>query len=1589
MRTLNVGTVATLLALSSVTQIHSIDPKSRGGLNIDWNVNPNPEHISQLLGWRDLQGMRMLKPDDSHAGDRFGRTVVLHGDHLIVGADYSTCRDTEENPGGVCKEPGKGAVYIFEKDYVTAPYYRWSEFNEDTTAWGGYPTSSSSTTYCDFLGQNCRSSVGFCTDSNVSSTDGVACDVNTPCNNSGTCRYAPPFTVTGSRYWGQRIKLQPSDLTNEDRFGSAISFDGETNTLVVGAPLQSVPGRCGARYLFGIREGQSGNCIEGGAVYVFQKDFGGMNNWGQVAKFLTTPGSQLEDSAAVGSYCASGKQSPADGNGYCPGVNCKICSSKSAGLNESTHLTHQEQHFGAAVSISNEYIAVGCPRCNGNNKCQGRCLDGSTCGRCNITATECIQDDECPTDEFCQTNRCLNGEFCTLWSLEQHAGKVFLYKNTGNNTWKYIKEVTPQPTGGFDELQYDILGGNYCGNYAQGVCGTDGTVVCTTDGDCALDGGICAGGSNGGNACTSDAQCPGTGRCTTACGGLNIDVLLWTCCRDGENFGGSVSVYYDAVEGDHILAVGAAMESTSVTFGESYDRRNHGTVYLFQQNLCCFNGSTPATSGASCGYPESTSDCADTWGQVKGILSSGRPHQDPVAPTTTCSKIDYNGNMVPWVSPFTENLLQFYCWHTEKISAIDEDLDTYFGRQVYLAKCNTYLARNSTCLMVTRGKLYADELYVYVRNKPGYILSEGTDPSGTGTGFINVTQYEYGSDFKNQWALHRKHCDENYQCPPTDNSGEVRASTTATSCFCNGGFRAGEFCNSDQDCQSGNQIDANYSFSGNCHDGQDNFGAQCTYACECSSGLLCSWDAGSLGGEATGVPSLRWTYSTTLAAAIPATCPGGVTDSGRITAVESGNVVKLSPSAAPFAGIYVGFRLEITTLGSFASGEGAFNTTEVKVIVGYTSNRVVTVSSGFGTTPSTSSTYRVLTSATWSGYPTANTECPGFYDVFLDDSSNLQNGSYILIDDEIFQVVGSGAGFRNLTTRRARAGTIVASHAVGAAVHIISGTGLSNFGIAGSDNLLAALQAGASTQTGGILRRCATITLDPFKADDTDNIYRNWYIAITSGVGVAQSARILHYDGDLKLAVIDCVQHGQEWTGYAQAGYSSGYTGQGYGEFSSSGNVPVPCRRSWITPPAFAHRYYRLRVLKANSGWTKQFYSPGFNCIDCCLATGWSIQEIQLFEETIALTPTLNQITIVAASNPSADGIVSPDTSSASFAIDGCPSAPGTTAACPTGEYPSGDNCDSNAIACGSNSTAFYQLSYNGSNCAVFDLPPLILDLGAGGNKRVDKYRFATTLWDSGYNHEPLRWVLEGTSDGTAAGGDAYDPYGFCGAGLNLNSTGSCRCSAIGTPFCTTAPDQFTPNCFCRSRWNLLHDMAKLDYIYSANEEVRGGWVPDADKALYDGYFSVPRSTYQLCQTFVDSNGVCNQGPCTEVACAGPTGDVDPLATDYLKQAKAYARQYQPNTNVKGNRFETAKGRTAGGALGGDVTGKPMWGNPISADRASEAAGRSEDDLMAIGDYSYDNKGAVFLMNRMPFGDYLSYFERYDYFPMPLPSYVD
>ena len=328
----------------------TMDPATQGGSNVNWRPDPQAQHISQLLGWKDL-GLKKIKADDSHFGDRFGRTVILHGNHLIVGADYATCQDPASSPGGVCQAPGKGAVYVYEMDYVTAPYYRWdgtTVHGGGAATWGGYPTSSSSATVCDADGSNCVLTTGFCTDCTDAASDGLACNSANACPHSGTCRYAPPFTVAGSKYWGQRIRLQPSDLANGDRFGAAIAFDGETNTLVVGAPRASVAARCGVNYILSVREGASGACAQAGAVYVFQKDFGGQNNWGQVAKFTTNPGNH----ETSGSYCSSGRESPITGNGNCPGANCWICTNIVGNGTTAGTLT---LHVVGPVSANTEY----------------------------------------------------------------------------------------------------------------------------------------------------------------------------------------------------------------------------------------------------------------------------------------------------------------------------------------------------------------------------------------------------------------------------------------------------------------------------------------------------------------------------------------------------------------------------------------------------------------------------------------------------------------------------------------------------------------------------------------------------------------------------------------------------------------------------------------------------------------------------------------------------------------------------------------------------------------------------------------------------------------------------------------------------------------------------------------------------------------------------------------------------------------------------------------------------------------------------------------------------------------------------------
>ena len=77
--------------------------------------------------------------------------------------------------------------------------------------------------------------------------------------------------VGGSNKWGEVTILTASDGASGDWFGSAVSISGDR--AAVGAS----------------RNDDDGN--DSGSVYIFDRNAGGLNNWGQVAKIVASDAS--------------------------------------------------------------------------------------------------------------------------------------------------------------------------------------------------------------------------------------------------------------------------------------------------------------------------------------------------------------------------------------------------------------------------------------------------------------------------------------------------------------------------------------------------------------------------------------------------------------------------------------------------------------------------------------------------------------------------------------------------------------------------------------------------------------------------------------------------------------------------------------------------------------------------------------------------------------------------------------------------------------------------------------------------------------------------------------------------------------------------------------------------------------------------------------------------------------------------------------------------------------------------------------------------------------------------------------------------
>ena len=182
-----------------------------------------------------------LTADDAATNDQFGYSVAISGTTALVGAYL-------EDGGSI----SAGSAYIFERDEGGAGNWgQVAKLTADDAAlenYFGFSVAISGTTAL----------VGAYGNDDV----------------DGGRAYIFERDEGGAGNWGQVAKLNADDAAADDRFGFSVALSG--TTALVGAWRDD------------------DGATDSGSAYVFERDAGGAGNWGQVAK-LTADDAGTED----------------------------------------------------------------------------------------------------------------------------------------------------------------------------------------------------------------------------------------------------------------------------------------------------------------------------------------------------------------------------------------------------------------------------------------------------------------------------------------------------------------------------------------------------------------------------------------------------------------------------------------------------------------------------------------------------------------------------------------------------------------------------------------------------------------------------------------------------------------------------------------------------------------------------------------------------------------------------------------------------------------------------------------------------------------------------------------------------------------------------------------------------------------------------------------------------------------------------------------------------------------------------------------------------------------------------------------------
>ena len=206
---------------------------------------------------------KKILASDGAADDRFGYSIDIDGDLVVVGAPL------DDDAGR-----SSGSAYVFERDLGGA-----NDWGQRAKLTAGDADAD------DEFGERVAISGGVIV-VGADGTDGAPDCVDQGCD-SGSA-YVFERNLGGADAWGQRAQLVATDPASGDNFGTSVGIDG--NLIVVGADDgDDAPG-----------------CVDedcnSGTAYVFDRNLGGTDVWGQKAKLTASDGAlgdSLGDAVAV------------------------------------------------------------------------------------------------------------------------------------------------------------------------------------------------------------------------------------------------------------------------------------------------------------------------------------------------------------------------------------------------------------------------------------------------------------------------------------------------------------------------------------------------------------------------------------------------------------------------------------------------------------------------------------------------------------------------------------------------------------------------------------------------------------------------------------------------------------------------------------------------------------------------------------------------------------------------------------------------------------------------------------------------------------------------------------------------------------------------------------------------------------------------------------------------------------------------------------------------------------------------------------------------------------------------------------------